>query len=194
MTYATNLDDRSGLPEEWLFLLKDHPREIWTSHRNLGPMTEFWLERHNGFRRLGGMLEGLLSKFREDQIRAEQFGGRFAPLLQQFLSELHHHHTIEDHHYFPVFMAAEKRLLAGFELLENDHELIHHRIETVIRSANKLFGQLGTRDRDSIRRAADSFAGVSDTLISGLIRHLEDEEDLIVPVILDRGERQLGLS
>jgi len=194
MSDSTNLDERSGLPEEWLFLLKEHPREDWAGHRNLGPLTEFWLARHDGFRQLGGTLDSLLTDFREDRIEADRFGSLFAPRLQQFLSELHHHHMIEDHHYFPVFMEAEKRLIAGFELLEGDHELIHHRIETVVKSANKLFGQMGTRDRDAIRRAADSFAGVSDTLITGLMRHLDDEEDLIVPVILDRGERKLGLS
>ncbi|MHA7774211.1 hemerythrin domain-containing protein [Roseibium sp. M-1] len=194
MTDTTNLDTRTGLPEEWLFLLKEHPRDDWEGHRNLGPLCEFWLARHNGFRQLGGMLDSLLTDFREDRIKADRFGSLFAPRLQQFLSELHHHHQIEDHHYFPVFIAAEKRLVAGFELLEGDHELIHHRIDTVVKSANKLFGQMGTKDRDAIRRAADSFAGVSDTLITGLMRHLDDEEDLIVPVILDRGERKLGLS
>ncbi len=194
MNRSTNLDERKGLPEEWLFLLKDHPREIWGTHANLGPMAEFWLQRHNGFRRLGRMLEELLTKFREDQIPAERFAGRFAPLLQQFLTELHHHHQIEDHHYFPVFIAAEKRLVAGFELLESDHELIHHRIETVIGSANRFLGQIREGDRDRILRASDDYADTSGTLIKGLLRHLDDEEDLIVPVILDRGERQLGLS
>lgn len=194
MNDETDLDNRPGLPEEWLFLLKQHPRDDWAAHRNLGPLAEFWLARHNGFRQLGHTLDTLLTDFREDRIKADRFGGLFAPRLQQFLSELHHHHQIEDHHYFPVFMAAEKRLVAGFELLESDHELIHHRIETVVKSANKLFGQMGTRDRDAIRRAADNFAGVSDTLISGLMRHLDDEEDLIVPLILDRGERELRLS
>jgi len=194
MNDGTDLDKRTGLPQEWLYLLKQHPRDDWADHRNLGPLTEFWLARHNGFRQLGQTLATLLTDFREDRIDANRFGGLFAPRLQQFLSELHHHHQIEDHHYFPVFMAAEKRLVAGFELLEGDHELIHHRIETVVKSANKLFGQMGARDRDAIRRAADKFAGVSDTLITGLVRHLDDEEDLIVPLILERGERELGLS
>lgn len=194
MSDGTDLDKRTGLPEEWLYLLKQHPRDDWTDHRNLGPLTEFWLARHNGFRQLGQTLDTLLSDFREERIEANRFGSLFAPRLQQFLSELHHHHMIEDHHYFPVFMAAERRLVAGFELLEGDHELIHHRIETVVKSANTLFGQMGTGDRDAIRRAADGFAGASDTLLSGLMRHLDDEEDLIVPLILDRGERELGLS
>jgi len=188
------LDARTGLPEEWLFLLEAHPREDWLTHDRLGPLTEFWLARHNGFRHLGSGLGDLLSAFREDNLEAAQFSRSFAPRLQQFLGELHHHHMIEDHHYFPVFMAAEKRLVAGFELLESDHELIHHRIEACVAQANTLFGALRSGNRDQTRRAADDFAGVSETLVSGLIRHLDDEEDLIVPLILERGERELGLS
>ncbi|MEP3048589.1 MAG: hemerythrin domain-containing protein [Roseibium sp.] len=194
MSELVNLDERTGLPEEWLFLARKHPREIWAAHQNLGPLTEFWLARHNGFRQLGTVLDDLLTKFREQKIQADQFGGLFVPRLHQFLGELEHHHNIEDHHYFPVFITAEKRLVAGFELLENDHELIHHRIETVVGSANKLFGQMQEGGWDEIRRAADDYATVSDTLISGLMRHLDDEEDLIVPLILERGEHDLGLS
>lgn len=194
MTDHLDLDTRAGLPEEWLFLRRQHPKELWAQHQNLGPLTEFWLSRHDGFRQLAAFLSEGLTRFREGDIPAEKFGPFFAPRLQQFLSELHHHHMIEDHHYFPVFMAAESRLLAGFELLENDHELIHHRIEAVVEKANLLFGKLGGGDRDDIQRAADGFALVSDTLITGLGRHLDDEEDLVVPLILERGERELGVG
>lgn len=194
MTDPSNLDRRQGLPEEWLFLLKEYPRGEWGADQKLGPLTEFWLDRHNGFRHFGKTLGALMQQFREGQLEAAQFGGMFAPRLQHFLSELHGHHMIEDHHYFPVFMEAEKRLVAGFELLESDHELIHHRIEAVVASANGFLGQIKAGDKDGIRRAADDYVKVSNTLIGGLMRHLDDEEDLIVPLILDRGEHNLGLS
>jgi len=189
-----DLDHRQGLPDEWLFLLKEHPREVWAGHRNLGPLMQFWLNRHNGFRQVAATLDTLLTQFNEGQIPADRFGNMFAPHLQQFLSELHSHHMIEDQHYFPVFIEAEKRLIPGFELLELDHELIHHRIETVVGSANSFLGKLQTGDRDAICRAADAYAGASNTLIGGLIRHLADEEDLIVPLTLERGEHELGVS
>ncbi|WP_417685402.1 hemerythrin domain-containing protein [Roseibium sp.] len=193
MSTLTDLDRREGLPDEWRFLLEDYPREVWSGHRNLGPLMQFWLERHDGFRALGRTLDETLGRFREGKMQAQQFGAFFGPRLQQFLSQLHHHHQIEDHHYFPVFMAAEKRLVGGFELLEGDHELIHHRIETTVGSANALFRELQSGNRDRILRAADSFADTSDLLISGLMRHLDDEEDLIVPLVLDRTEGALGV-
>lgn len=194
MTDPLDLDHRRDLPPEWLFLLKEYPRDQWLGHDNLGPLTEFWLNRHDGFRNFGNTLIAMLLQFREGQIPPERFGGMLAPQLQHFLSELHNHHMIEDHHYFPVFIEAEKRLLPGFELLETDHEMIHQRIEAVVESANTLLGQLQQGDQDKIRRATDDYAVVSEALLMGLKRHLSDEEDLIVPVILSRGEGELGLS
>lgn len=191
---ATGLDLRTGLPEEWLYLLRTYPREGWPAHRNYGPLTQFWLARHDAFRQLGRTLQDALAQFREGHVDADRFGGFFAPRLQRFLTELHHHHLIEDHHYFPVFMQAERRLVAGFELLEGDHELIHHRIEAVIERANGLLTAMQERDGDRIRRAADAYAETSGRLISGLMRHLDDEEDLVVPLILDRSEGALGIG
>lgn len=189
-----DLDRRQGLNEELLYLLRRHPREGWDDNAGLGDLARFWLGRHDGFRQLGGALTDALTRFREGEIEAMRFGGFFAPRLQHFLSELHHHHVIEDQHYFPVFAAAETRLARGFEILENDHELIHERIGRVITSANGLLGLLEGGDRDRIRRAADAYAADSDVLVTGLLRHLDDEEDLIVPLMIERGEGPLVVA
>ena len=184
----TDLDQRAGLPDEWLFLLRQYPRESWSEPGKLSPLAAFWLDRHDGFRHLGAQLDQSLSQFREGEIDADRFGGFFGPGLQQFLTGLHHHHQIEDYHYFPAFAAAEQRLVHGFELLEADHELIHHRIEQAVGSANALFAKMQEGDKDAILRAADTYADTSGLLISGLMRHLDDEEDLIIPLITDRGD------
>ena len=39
--------------------------------------------------------------------------------------------------------------------------------------------------------ATDLYADASERLLKFLVRHLDDEEDLIMPVILDQGERKL---
>ena len=55
------------------------------------------------------------------------------------------------------------------------------------------FLRLDPGDSDKLRFAGDAYAGVSDRLLAMLTRHLGDEEDLIVPIILERGESDLGL-
>lgn len=190
----TDLDTRAGLPGELRFLLEQHPRGVWETHQNLGGLMRFWLSRHDGFRTLGGTLERIIADFREERLEAGNLGALLAPRLQQFLGELHQHHMIEDHHYFPVFAAAEPRLAAGFDLLEGDHEAIHERIARLAESANVLLRDLHGADADRVRRSADAYALESGRLVTGLMRHLEDEEDLIVPLVLERGEDDLGVG
>ena len=49
-------------------------------------------------------------------------------------------------------------------------------------------------DAETLRRRGDDYAAASGALLKGLIRHLDDEEDLIVPLILERGEAALGVA
>jgi hemerythrin-like domain-containing protein len=109
-----------------------------------------------------------------------------------FLSHLNGHHQIEDFQFFPLFSAAEPRLVRGFEVLETDHEVIHAAMDRLVETANG-FLQAPTSDRDGMRYAGDAFADSGDRLIRMLDRHLDDEEDLIVPLILERSEGALGL-
>jgi hypothetical protein len=98
-------------------LLDKYPREIWSGHANLGEMAQFWLDRHDGFRDLGKALGAATGDFREGKLAPEAFRRFFAPRLQLFLDSLQGHHQIEDLHYFPVFRAAEARLVKGFDVL-----------------------------------------------------------------------------
>jgi len=61
------------------------------------------------------------------------------------------------------------------------------------KNANALLRALRS-DTDTLRRCSDGYADASAVLLKGLIRHLDDEEDLIVPLILDRGEEELGVA
>ena len=187
-----HLDTRAGWPEDLRLYLERYPRPLWPGHANLGEMARFWLEIHGGFRRLGGALETGTRDFREGRISAEEFRAWLAPRLQTLLSHLHGHHQIEDYQFFPLFSAAEPRLVRGFEVLERDHEQIHASIVAVVETANTLLRAVPA-DLDRIRGAGDAYARNSDALLRRLDRHLGDEEDLIIPLILERGEAALGI-
>ena len=187
-----DLDARTGWPVELRLFLDRYPREVWPDHVNLGQMAQFWLQIHNGFRDLGSALQARTGDFREGLVTPDAFQAWLAPRLQTLLTHLHAHHQIEDAQFFPVFTAAEPRLLKGFEVLERDHESIHETIARVIESANS-FLEAPANDADALRGAADRYAENGDALMKKLKRHLEDEEDLIIPLILDRGEGVLGL-
>ena len=122
----------------------------------------------------------------------DQFRAAFAPRLEVFLSHLNGHHQIEDYQFFPVFSAAEPRLLKGFEVLEEDHHVIHGVMDQMVDAAN-AFMRTPAEDRDKMLYAGDDYATAGERMIRMLARHLGDEEDLIIPLILDRGERDLGI-
>ena len=181
------------LPADIAYLLAKYPREIWHGHANLGQLSQFWLQRHDMFRELGGMLKTMAHDYREAPDTPLRFQQEFAPRLNFFLNQLNGHHQIEDQHYFPVFRALDKRLITGFDLLEEDHEYIHQELFATAQEAQNFLHAL-SQDSDAQRRAADAYLEKSDRLLNWLLRHLEDEEDLFIPVILDRTEAAIGLS
>jgi hemerythrin-like domain-containing protein len=192
-TESLDLARRSGWPEELRVFITRYPRELWADHANLGEMARFWLSRHEMFRELTGMIRQIETAFREATLPPQEFAAAFVPRLQFLLSQLGVHHQIEDYHYFPIFRAADARLARGFDVLEQDHHAIHADMARVAETANALLRAL-SGDADTLRARGDDYAAASGALLKGLIRHLDDEEDLIVPLILDRGEEALGVA
>jgi hemerythrin-like domain-containing protein len=184
---------RSGWPEDLRVLIARYPREQWEGHANLGEMARFWLSRHAMFRELAAMIRTIETQFRDGKLKPSEFSGLFVPRLQFLLSQLEVHHQIEDLHYFPIFRAADERLVRGFDVLEGDHHAIHADMARTAETANALLRAL-SGDADGLKRRGDDYAAASGALLKGLIRHLDDEEDLIVPLILDRGEQALGVK
>lgn len=185
-----SIETRGGLPDEWLFLLRDYPRDVWMGHDNLGEHTKFWLQIHRHFRLMGAHLTGQTATYREGDVSAETFRAAMAPRLQQFLSTLDHHHRIEDHLFFPKFMAAEKRLVKGIELLGADHTIIDAEVQNMVNVANALL-RTAESDKDGLKRQGEAFADSADRIVALLHRHLDDEEEIVIPLLLDRGEETL---
>ncbi len=186
------LETRLGLPDDLRFLLEKYPRDEWQRHENVAGMAEFWLQRHAMFRELGGILTGAIADYREGRRDARDFAGFFAPRLNFFLGHLDGHHNVEDMHYFPVFARVESRLKRGFDILDSDHHVIHDALERNAETGNAFIRAL-QENEDRRRFAADAYADENERLVAMLGRHLDDEEDLIIPLILDRGEAGLGV-
>src|ERR1044072_1646027 len=193
LTPSLALDRRTCWPADLRLLADRYPREVWDGHANLGSMAQFWLQRHDMFREIAGALTDATAAFREGRATVQDFRAWFPPRLQFFLQQLNAHHQVEDLHYFPVFQAAEAKLAHGFTGLEADHETIHGSIAATVESAN-AFLRAAIDDGGALRAAGDAYTATSGKLIGQLARHLGDEEDLIIPLILDRGEAALGVG
>ena len=176
------LEDRDGLPEALRFLIAEYPRDIWTSHHNFDGLTRFWLSRHLEFRRGLAMMQTEAQSALEGDTEPHLARARLFR-LSTFMSEaLHGHHYMEDHHYFPHFLNTEPGLDRGFALLDADHHALDTHITTMEDRARAL--------NDPTGALTDKVGALYDHLIDFerfLNRHLTDEEDLIVPIILKHG-------
>jgi hemerythrin-like domain-containing protein len=186
------LDRRTALPEDYAFLLKAHPRPTWEGHPNNGQWCQFWLARHTMFREFGEGLTDACEKLEAGQVEPQGFHEWFMPRVSFFLGELDTHHKIEEYHYFPLLTRADARIGKGVDLLESDHHVIHD----LLRGAYDTIVALDAAIQDKlddvlgvVPRMRDNLAGLD----AGLQRHLDDEEDLIVPLILERSEADLGM-
>ena len=185
------LADRRGLSDEIAYLRAAFPKAQWQSHANYGQLADFWLHVHQSLRAHGGQLQQLTHGFRDGRHAVADFQRAFVPGINQFLQHLNAHHQIEDGAYFPKFRALDPRMVAGFDLLEADHHVIHAAIGASVDSARGLLAAL-SQDTDAQRQATDAYAAASDNLLDLLLRHLADEEDLVIPAMLEHGERRLA--
>ncbi|MGR3323156.1 MAG: hemerythrin domain-containing protein [Pseudooceanicola sp.] len=178
-----DLETRDGLPEHLRVLARLYPRETWQGHPNFGGLTAFWLERHMMFRQLiDRLVEG-------SETHLDSGDPRFGPEMSRytgfFLNQLHGHHMIEDEHYFPRFIPLDKRLERGFEILDRDHHALDGHIHALAEQSNAVLKLLQAGEDE--KKAVDILAATQRDFRRFLTRHLEDEEEIIVPVILEYG-------
>ncbi|MDN4631510.1 hemerythrin domain-containing protein [Sphingomonas sp. PsM26] len=185
------LESRQGLPATIAYLREAYPAPQWRDHHNFGELAAFWLQVHASLRQQGDQLQQITQSFREGGLDANAFQQAFVPRFNHFLQHLEGHHQIEDAVYFPKFRQLDPRMQQGFDLLENDHELIHSALVTSLDAARQLVVAL-PRGARAAQTANDGYADATDRLIQLLARHLADEEDLVIPAMLEHGERSVG--
>lgn len=183
-----SLATRGGLPEPLRLLLAEFPRATWEGHANFGGLVAFWLDRHLLFRRLLDLLETDVRALQGGELDPALWAPRLSGLGGRLVSDLHGHHRIEDDHYFPLLARAEPRLETGFGLLDADHHALDDHLAGFVAAANAALSAEEAGRAPAAGRFGESLA----RLHRLLDRHLADEEDLIVPVILRDGERFLG--
>ena len=188
-----SLAARVALPEGYAFLLTEYPRPVWKGHPNNGQWCQFWLQRHQMFRDYSVALADACEQLADGKIEAPAFHEWFVPRVNFYFREIDTHHKVEEYHYFPALAQADARMARGIELLEGDHAVVHD----LLMAAHQAVIALDAAIRDTpveITSATPIAQHSIAALGAGLDRHLEDEEDIIVPLILDRSEPVLGIG
>ena len=180
------LASRAGLPSEFLYLRDAFPRERWTMG-GLHPTARRWLHMHGGFRAHQAEMTAMVEAWRADTVDVQTLHRALIPALQQFLQHLDGHHRVESGHYFPALQQLEPRIAAGIDLLDRDHDAIHAHIEAMVETGRALHQAVtgGAPDAaDRVERLAEVLA-LADPQLA---RHLDDEEEIVIPLIALRGD------
>lgn len=175
------LETRDRLPDALRVLVEELPRGTWEAHPNFTPLTRFWLDRHLMFRRAFGRMREESTAYLDGRTDARRYGAQTARMAQMVLGELHAHHSIEDHHYFPVLSGLDPRLERGFALLDADHQALDGHMNGLAQDTNAMLQGLSGSDPRKAAGMLDARLAAFDAFLE---RHLTDEEDLVVPSIL----------
>ncbi|PWJ17536.1 hemerythrin domain-containing protein [Jannaschia seohaensis] len=179
-TYTIRTHD---MPEEMRILLDRYPRESWADHPGFAEKTRHWLGAHRMFRRLAAGIRQDGESLLDGEMEAGAYADRLAYLGGHLIANLHGHHGWEDRSYFPELSAADPRFDAGLALLEQDHADLDAVLDTFDRRANRAI-VLADLEPAQLRDAAGEVHATAETIEAFLERHLGDEEDLAVPIIL----------
>lgn len=176
------LGTRARLPDALRVLVEELPREGWEAHPRFSELIRFWLDRHMMFRRLLGLLRADAEAAEEGRLDSEGFARRLQRHGGLFVGELHAHHRIEDAHYFPVLQTRDPRVQRGFDILDRDHHALDGALGLFADRANAVLR--GVREREGARNRAGALLREVEGFEPLLERHLVDEEELVVPVLL----------
>ena len=176
------LDVRDGLPDELRVLLTELPRDSWSNHPDFNGLTAFWIERHMLFRKLLTLMKSDAEDLISRAMDPEKFRGRLSHLGSTFVNQLHGHHRVEDDQFFPQLEALEMRLQRGFEMLDRDHHALDGLLSIFTDQANGVLAE--TADDQILREKTALFRRDLKGLHRLIERHLTDEEDLVLPIIL----------
>lgn len=197
MNDELKLGKRRALPPELLFLTERHPREAWRGNPELAGTGEIWLGNHDHFRAVAGRIGHDLDRLRETGETTYDSSPALQRKIGGLLGGLDGHHRVEDHHYFPIFQRAEPRLARGFALLDGDHHILHDAIDELAATTQDVLRRLGQAEgvmTSDQKFAADELARVMARFAPLLTRHLADEEDIVIPLILERARTDPGFG
>jgi len=173
----------NDMPTEMQTLLRDYPRDTWDAHLGFKEKTRHWLGAHRMFRQLSASVRKDTESYLDGNQDSNDFAGRLSYRGGALVGNLHGHHGWEDHSYFPELSEADPRFDAGLEVLEKDHADLDIVLDSFTRTANRTI-KLIQLDEKAAREEAGKLHSVARTIEAFLQRHLTDEEELAVPIIL----------
>lgn len=178
-----HIEQRGGLPAGMQTLLRDYPRDTWPGHPNFAASIAKWMGAHQMFRDLARVTREDVESYLEGDMSDDRLMTSLGRYGDRLVRNLHGHHAWEDHRFFPELSRADARFDRGLEMLEADHVEMDEILARFTRSANRAI-QLSQLEPARMGEEVRAFHGEALKIGAFLDRHLTDEEDLVVPILL----------
>ena len=186
MSDELKLETRGGLSKPLRVLLAKHPRSSWQGHSRFYGLSAFWLDRHASFHQMSARLEDDAQGMQQRLMEPQSYGRKLSRLAGAMVDSLHGHHMIEDRQYFPLLARRDGRLKRAFTMLDKDHHALDGLINGFIEDSNSVLA--GLRDGRDTSDLMGAYAPGLARFTALIERHLYDEEEIIVPVLLEYGD------
>lgn len=161
--------------------LAQWPRARWPEHAKFDALASHWLGIHASMRQHWDVIAAGLAELADGNVAADRIAEQHAgirTIAGHALQHAHGHHRLEDNHYFPRFRAAAPAIARPLALLDADHRVLEASLQEFSRFLGDSPAEPGTPDDYA------PWAGSAGELARIMARHLDDEEDIIMPTIL----------
>jgi len=108
-----------------------------------------------------------------EQVRPILRAGKY------LIDKAHQHHYMEDTVYFPQFRQILPNFNAAMDLLDRDHKVLDEALHSLNININQLYSESTVTEQQLVK-----FYESTHMLQRILHRHLEDEEQIIIPIFL----------
>lgn len=168
-----------GCVSSWYSLcdaLLVRPSEPSARHDDL---VDRWLQVHARFREIAASFLRSTRGWRRGTLSARAFHETVSPRLGWFIEVLEMHQRAESTVAFPMLARLDPARAERFEKLNDDHDRIQDEAARV-----KECLAVMTRTKAELSLAADRLASAIEALVKVFVKHLWDEEEVIVPILL----------
>jgi hemerythrin-like domain-containing protein len=161
--------------------LAQWPPQRWPGHPAYAGLASHWQDIHRAMVHNLGLVEQSLRALAEDRLAEAdriRLAGEIAPVARQAVDHLHGHHRLEDRTMFPQLLRAAPALARPLNLLEADHIVLN----AVLGPFERALRSMPVAGAPA--SAWDEVAAAGERVARVARRHIEDEEEIVIPAVL----------
>lgn len=167
-----------------LVALAEWPPQRWPGHPGYAGLASHWQDIHRAMVHNLGIVEASLRALADGELADEErrrLAGQIGAAAMQSVEHLHGHHRLEDQSMFPQLLRASPALARPLNLLEADHIVLN----ALLGPFEHALARLPAADAPA--SAWDAVAEAGGRVARVARRHIEDEEEIVIPVVLGMG-------